>query len=32
MHVLKYSGVTLEQIVYLSVASDGAAILYADDL
>ena len=32
MHVLKYSGVTLDQIVYLSVASDGAAILYADDL
>lgn len=32
MHVLKYSGVTLDQIIYLSVASDGAAILYADDL
>ena len=32
MHALKYSGVTLDQIVYLSVASDGAAILYADDL
>ena len=32
MHVLKYSGVTLDQIVYLSVASDGASILYADDL
>jgi hypothetical protein len=32
MHALKYSGVSLDQIVYLSVASDGAAILYADDL